>query len=91
MSNLTSFNVVYDRDADVLYFSAKTVPASRSVMDDRGILWRFDADGLLIGATIMDFDEFWRTRHVELAAQLSRKFDLPAKQTKAILDHAAAK
>ena len=89
MTNMTSFQVFYDRDSDVLYMSTKqSAPAARGVPDALGIVWRYDSMGELIGATIWDFQYMWSTRHSELTRAVSTKFDIPENQTERVLGHA---
>jgi uncharacterized protein YuzE len=91
MSDFKSFNVTYDRDSDVLYISARREPAARSIEDPIGVVWRYDRNGDLIGATLVDYGEMWYTRRAELAERLSRGFDIPVGQINAILNHAMDK
>jgi len=51
----TSFRVSYDESADVLYVTSAHWRSVYGVEDHNGIVWRFDADGTLVGVTIMDF------------------------------------
>ncbi|MCB1217543.1 DUF2283 domain-containing protein [bacterium] len=45
----------YDREADVLYVSiGQAREADDSVMNDDGIITRYDADGAVIGYTILN-------------------------------------
>lgn len=88
MSSVSSFSVVYDADSDVLYISKRRQPAVRGVEDRNGIVWRYDRDGELIGATVVDFYDRWFEQQPLLAAELSRRFDIPTPQARVVLDHA---
>jgi uncharacterized protein YuzE len=88
MSRINSFNVTYDRDGDVLYVSKRKAPASRGVEDQYGIVWRYDSDGELIGATIVDFYRRWFKEKDDLAVRLSREFHITPPQARVVLDHA---
>ncbi len=88
MSNISSFNVTYDRDGDVLYISKRKAPASRGIEDNAGIVWRYDSEGELIGATVVDFYERWFKDKDALAARLSREFHITPPQARVVLDHA---
>jgi uncharacterized protein YuzE len=88
MSRVNSFNVTYDRDGDVLYISKRHVPASRGIEDQHGIVWRYDSEGELIGATVIDFYHRWFGDKDRLAAELSRGFEIPKPQARVVLDHA---
>jgi uncharacterized protein YuzE len=74
MSNLRPFNVVYDRESDVLYISTRREPAARGIEDKNGIVWRYDRQGELIGATVLDFHDHWFNQGPLLAGEISRHF-----------------
>lgn len=88
MNKVSSFTVTYDRDQDVLYISARRDAASRGVEDPHGIVWRYDRDGELIGATVVDFYDQWFSKQSELADELSRKFQITPPQAQVVIDHA---
>jgi uncharacterized protein YuzE len=88
MTHLKSFNVTYDREADVLYISTPDQPAVRGVEDFDGILWRYDGQGKIIGVTVMDFDHHWHETLVLLANRLSEKLEIPSRQVFTVLNHA---
>jgi len=88
MSGISSFNVTYDRDGDVLYISKRKIPAARGIEDKFGIVWRYDNDGELIGATIVDFYERWFKDKDALAVRLSSEFHITPPQARVVLDHA---
>lgn len=74
MTETQALRVTYDRSADVLYVSARQEPATKGVQDRRGIVWRYDRTGALIGATILDYHELWGLRRSELTKELSKRF-----------------
>lgn len=88
MSTINSFNVTYDRDGDVLYISKRKAPASRGIEDQFGIVWRYDGDGELIGATIVDFHGRWYKDKDALTVQLSRQFQITPTVARVVLDYA---
>ena len=88
MSNMKSFNVAYDETSDVLYISTRKEPATRGIEDRHGIVWRYAADGELIGATIIDFQDIWSERQTDLARELSSHFDVPQQKAEIVLEHA---
>lgn len=88
MAKNSSFNVVYDAGADVLYIIKKDVPAARGVEDRFGIVWRYDGDGDLIGATVVDFYDQWFSERPLLADKIAQNFHIPTKQAKVVVDHA---
>jgi len=88
MSNVSSCQVLYDRDSDVLYISTRQVPAARGVEEPSGVVWRYDREGELIGVTVVDFHDYWFNRRGVLAREISRRFDLPRPQVCVVLEHA---
>lgn len=88
MNDMPSFNVTYDRDSDVLYISARKVPAYHGIEDAQGIVWRYDRDGELIGITVVDFYDRWYLQRPELARRISEGFRIPQRQAKTVVDHA---
>jgi uncharacterized protein YuzE len=89
MADIHSFRVTYDRNSDVLYIATEQRPAARGVEDRYGIVWRYDRDGELIGATIVDYHDIWFSRRSELAGELSKKFHISPSQARVVLDHAS--
>lgn len=83
-----SFNVSYDRRTDVLYISTRPADGVDARLDKSGILWRYDDEGELIGATIMDFRDRWLANQQTLAAKLSKRFHLPEHRASVVLDYA---
>ncbi len=75
--------ICYDRAGDVLYLTTRPgVPARSDESDEPGVIWRYDiSSNELIGATIIDFDYYWRPRLCELARELAAKFHLSQEET----------
>lgn len=88
MKNISEFRVLYDRDSDVLYISTRQEPAARGIEDSQGIVWRYDSSGELIGATVIDYYDYWSTKRVELTRAISEKFDIPTQVAETVLQHA---
>lgn len=88
MSNINEFRVLYDRDSDVLYISTRDTAAARGIEDAQGIVWRYDRDGNLIGATVVDYQDHWFKRRRELTSALATKFDIPQLAAERVLQHA---
>ena len=88
MSDITSFNVAYDRKADTLYISDISRQSSRGAQDSFGIIWRYSPDGHVMGATIMDFVELWQENTEELAVKLADRLDLPVHQAGLVIKRA---
>jgi uncharacterized protein YuzE len=88
MSSVNSFNVTYDQDSDVLYISKRAEPAARGIEDRWGIVWRYDKDGELIGATIVDFHFQWSSRRSLLTDEISKRFNIPEPQASVVVEHA---
>lgn len=83
-----SFNVYYDRDGDVLYITYKRAISSRGIEDQPGVVWRYGNDGELLSVTVIDFNHYWFSKRDQLAGEISKKFDIPTKQARVVLDHA---
>jgi uncharacterized protein YuzE len=90
MSKSGSFDVHYDADSDVLYVRTGCEAAARGVEDENGIVWRHESEGAVIGATVVDFRRRWLRREHILADELSRRFRLPAADTRTAIEHALA-
>jgi uncharacterized protein YuzE len=88
MTDMPSFNVVYDRNSDVLYISSRKEPAQRGIEDSQGIVWRYDGGGELIGITVVDFYDRWYSHRPELARKISQGFDIPESAAMTVIDHA---
>jgi hypothetical protein len=88
MSKVGSLNVVYDRGSDVLYISTRREAAVRGVEDKNGIVWRYDRQGELIGATVLDFHNRGFDQTPRLAGELSRNFRIPEPQAMVVVEDA---
>lgn len=88
MTKVSAFNVIYDGSADVLYLTRRAEAAATGKQDKYGVVWRYDRDGTLIGATIMDFYESWADDLALLAERLSKRFAIPEPQAQVVLSHA---
>ena len=86
-NRISAFDVIYDAFSDVLYISRKSENATRGMEDRSGIVWRYNSDGVLVGATIIDFQELWAGRSDDLAAKISEKFDVPVPQAESVVNH----
>ena len=87
MSKL-NFNVTYDRRTDVLYISTVREASTKGIEDKYGIVWRYGQNGILIGATVVDFRELWAERPENLADSIAEHFHIPAVQALNIVEHA---
>lgn len=88
MSSLRSFQVDYDASADVLYITRVRSDVARGRQDEMGIIWRYDPNGTLVGATVMDFFEVWSRDQEGLAEQLSSAFHIPMPHAEVVVDRA---
>jgi uncharacterized protein YuzE len=91
MTDIGSFYVAYDRGSDVLYISSRREPAARGEEAANGIVWRFSGDGELIGATILDFLDYWIDRQSVLASELSQHFHIPELQAMDVVERAVSR
>jgi hypothetical protein len=76
----------YDADADVLYLNRSREPAARGVEDESGIVWRYRSDGVLVGATLVDFQHLQECMgEAALTIELSQKFGLSQEEASVTL------
>ncbi len=85
MTAASPFRATYDRNADVLYLVARREAAVKGIEDGRGIVWRYDMTGTLIGVTIMDYKELWIGREQQLANELAPRFRVSTQDVKRAL------
>jgi uncharacterized protein YuzE len=86
---MSVLKATYDRDADVLYLTLRREPAVRGVEDRYGIVWRFDAEGSVIGVTIVDYRDRWDDKAGELIAKISERLRIPSSEIEKALRMAA--
>jgi uncharacterized protein YuzE len=73
------FRVRYDTASDVLYITTSGFGPAHGKEDAPGVFWRYlDADGTLVGVTILDFDSYWKPRLPNLIEQIAHHFHVPA-------------
>jgi uncharacterized protein YuzE len=88
MSNASSFNVLYDRDSDVLYISKRSEAAGKGIESPHGVVWRYNINGELIGVTVIDYHDRWNTKQTELISAIADRFNIPQSAARRVLDHA---
>jgi len=88
MSDNAAFQIDYDEYADVLYITSKNDVATKGNEDDSGIVWRYDRDGILISATVLDFVDRWHKDQRLLVTTISDHFRIPLLQAETVLDGA---
>lgn len=83
---MTDLRTRYDRRADVLYVTtSRNGPAHAREAD--GIVWRYlDADDTLVGATILDFNAYWRDHMSDLINEMASHFRVPPTKVKDVLE-----
>lgn len=86
MNKVGRFFVSYDRDSDVLYVNLLREAAVKGIADDRGIVWRYSEDGSIIGMTLLDFRDFWKSHKPLLADKMSREFRIPFEEASSVID-----
>ena len=84
--HLVSFNVIYDSGSDVLYISTRKETAIRGIEDKHGIVWRYAANDELIGVTMIDFRSGWSNRQIELAREISFRFNISLQRAENLLE-----
>ena len=61
----------YDGRADVLYVTLGDGRPDRYVEDGDGLVWRYNADGVVYGVTVMDYHHIWSERRSALVTLIS--------------------
>ena len=90
MTEMKGFSVSYDAKADVLYIAKRLAQASKGREDSVGIVWRYDGEGQLIGATVMDFHDHWSEHRHALAMKISDGFHISPIHAEVVVDQAFA-
>ena len=85
MIDAGKFEFDYDADGDVLYISLSHGAAVRGVEDDLGIVWRFDAEGGLVGLTVLDAHERWMADDSALRQRIMERIPISPEQAHAML------
>ena len=78
--------VLYDKDADVLYIS--TQPGKHGIAKESlpGVLWRYEPkDGDIVGVTIVDFSGYWVSHLEELVHELEDRLHISSRKAKSLL------
>lgn len=69
----------YDDLTDVLYVRAGDVRRTKNAEDEAGLVLRYDArTHVPVGATIIDYREYWLPKRKRLVARLAKFFDITA-------------
>jgi uncharacterized protein YuzE len=84
---MVELRTTYDKRADVLYVTTNRNGPAFAREDANGIIWRYlSTDDSLVGATIMDFDAYWKAHIGDLAMQLANRFRVPQTRAKDVLE-----
>jgi hypothetical protein len=81
-----TLRISYDRGGDVLYLSIRQQPAAKGKEDRPGVIWRYDAKGLAIGVTIIDYLRYWHRKRDQLVDEIVEKLHLPPQEAERALD-----
>lgn len=85
------FNVTYDTKTDVLYVTKAVEKDTHGVLDHFGIIWRYDANDRLVGATVMDFCERWPDDAHWLVDRFTVEFRLRPSDARHMIEEAFSK
>lgn len=81
----------YDNVADVLYVYARKGVYTRNLENDAGLVLRYDEKtDAPVGATVVDFKEYWSHHRAKLASRLAAFFGVSKDDAEAILRTADA-
>ncbi|MBX9606404.1 MAG: hypothetical protein K2Y51_09270 [Gammaproteobacteria bacterium] len=76
----------YDEIADVLYLTSGPVHSTKNREDEAGLVLRYDAKSLEpVGATIIDFKEYWFSRREHLKHRLASFFHISEDEARKVL------
>lgn len=79
----------YDDIADVLYLTSGNVACSKNREDEAGLVVRYDIDtSLPIGATVLDYKEFWLPQKTHLIESLSKSLRIAPNYLKTVMKSA---
>lgn len=83
-----SFTAEYDDIADVLYVVIGNSHHARMTEDEAGLVLQFDEKtNAPVGATIIDFKEYWLARHrTHLVDRLTKFLHLPRKDIESFVE-----
>lgn len=90
MAQNSPLRIRYDKYADVLYVSFERKPADHGVEDQFGIVWRYDANGGIIGATVMGFHDKWNGDRGGLAHQMAGRLGVSEPVAASVVEDAFA-
>jgi hypothetical protein len=91
MSNPHRFriDVEYDEIGDVLYILIADPHDTKNIEEHAGLVLRYDVKTHApVGATIIDYKEYWQSRHGQLVGYLSDFLHLPTQETERVLERA---
>jgi hypothetical protein len=76
----------YDDVADVLYIRSGTIVATKNSEAEEGLVLRYDArTHSPIGATVIDYKEYWLPRRKTLVKKLARFFEIESNEAEKAL------
>jgi len=77
MANKKHIKGAYDDFADVLYLTSGIIARTKNMEEEAGLVLRYDAKTLKpVGATIVDYKEYWLPKRQHLVHRLSRFFGI---------------
>lgn len=81
-----NLRVSYDRVGDVLYILKRNVRATRNQEEQPGLVFRYDVkDNNPVGATIVDYREYWSGQQDVLASTLAQFLRIPKEEAKRVI------
>ncbi len=87
MPNRVRLKLSYDDIADVLYVSATSAETTKNMEEIAGLVLRYDLKTHdPVGATILDYKEYWLPRRRDLASRLADFFRISANEADSALE-----
>lgn len=86
MPHKAKIGASYDVAADVLYLYLSEGQYTRNREEEGGLILRYDeSTNAPVGATIVDFREYWLPKQKALTIQLARFFGVPPAEAEGVI------
>ena len=86
MKNKFPIDASYDDVADVLYLSSRSCLKTKNEEKDAGLILRYDEKNHApVGATIVDYKEYWKPKKKRLTARIAEFFGITKNQAEKVL------
>jgi hypothetical protein len=88
MTNERRLSISYDDIADVLYICAGNLSHTKNTEEEAGLVLRYDAaTHFPVGATVIDYKEYWLPKRQTLVRKLAQFFESDGQEADRALPH----